>query len=100
MQGKTTRGRRKRIKKRYYEIDAENTDLFSSLDEAYKEKEALNEEITKLKKYKKAIKILNEKLSLYFEDNKIRAILPIGVSDRNKLNQEEYKLLKEALNER
>ena len=89
----------KELKKRYYETDKENTDLFTSLDTAYKENEDLAEEITKLKKYKKAIKILKEKLALYLEDDKIRAILPIGVSTRNKLTQEELELLKEVLNE-
>lgn len=89
----------KEYKKRYYEIDKENTDLFTSLDTAYKENEKLAEEIKKLKMYKKAIKILKDKLALYLENDKIRAILPIGVSNMNKLTQNEYELLKEVLNE-
>ena len=48
-------------------------------------------------KLKCAIKILQGKLKLYLENNKIRAILPIGNNDMNSLTPSEYKLLEEVL---
>ena len=48
-------------------------------------------------KLEKAIGILKNKLSIYLEDDKIRTIPPIGVSDRNKLSQDEKELLEEVL---
>lgn len=48
-------------------------------------------------KLKLAIKLLQKKLKLYLENNKIRAILPIGNSDMNSLNQAELELLEEVL---
>lgn len=61
----------------------------------------INQDLERLEKLEKAIEILKNKLGLYFNEyinySTINAILPIANNDCNRLTQQEYELLKEAL---